>query len=321
MNKHTSNLFIVILSIIFILAGCAASNDADTPSLSPIPTEISETAESAAVGISLDTIPKYSGLPYIEINNNQPYFTEADYTTVSFEDYSPLDDLGRCGVAFACIGQDIMPTKERQEIGQVKPAGWHTVKYDVVGTGSAGYLYNRCHLIAHELAGEDANVQNLITGTRYMNMVGMRGFEDSVADYVRSTGNHVLYRVTPIFQDDNLIADGVLMEAMSMEDTRICFCVFCYNIQPGIEIDYATGDSRLIEASQERPNIADEPVEEQNGETVEEAQCIGNKNTKKFHYPSCSSVSDIKESNKVPLYCTRDEAIAQGYSPCSRCSP
>lgn len=314
------SLIIILLSSIFAITGCGVTDGMDTPLISPIPTEISETAESAAVGISLDTIPEYSGLPYIEINNNQPYFTEADYTTVSFEDYSPLDDLGRCGTAFACIGQDIMPTEDRQEIGQVKPAGWHTVKYDVVGTGSAGYLYNRCHLIAHELAGEDANVQNLITGTRYMNMVGMRGFEDKVADYVRSTDNHVLYRVTPIFQDDNLIAGGVLMEAMSMEDNGICFCVFCYNIQPGVEIDYATGDSRLIETPQERQTVTAEPEQEQTDE-VTEVQYIGNRNTKKFHYPYCSSVNDMKESNKVLLYCTRDEVIAQGYSPCSRCSP
>lgn len=314
------SLILILLSSIFTITGCSAPNGTDIPPSSPTPTEISEIIDNNA---GFESIPDYTGEPYTEINDNRPYFTDTDYTTVSFERYSPLDNLGRCSTAYACIGTDIMPTEDRQSIGQVKPSGWHTVRYDIVGAGSAAYLYNRCHLIAHELAGEDANVQNLITGTRYMNMVGMRGFEDSVADYVRSTGNHVLYRVTPVFKGDNLVADGVLMEALSVEDngSGICFCIFCYNVQPGIEIDYATGDSHLIETDAEQVAEDIAPVQEQTKESNTEIQYIGNKNTRKFHYPYCPSVEDMKESNKVPLYCTREEAIAQNFSPCGRCNP
>lgn len=216
-----------------------------------------------------------------------------------------------------------MPTEERQGIGQVKPSGWHTVKYDVVGTGSSGYLYNRCHLIGFQLAGENANERNLITGTRYLNTVGMLGFENKVADYVRKTDNHVLYRVTPVYEGDNLIAAGVLMEALSVEDngSGICFNAFCYNVQPGIEIDYATGDSHLTEAAPEQQSVTATPIPEQNIEATLEVQYIGNRNTHKFHYPYCSSVDDMKENNKIPLCCTRDEAIAQGFISCGRCNP
>lgn len=191
---------------------------------------------------SLREIPAYSGTPYTEVNGNQPYFTEEELTTQSFETYSELDSLGRCGVAYANVGQDLMPTEPRGEIGAVKPSGWHLVKYDNV---DGKYLYNRCHLIAYMLAAENANPQNLITGTRYLNVQGMLPFETKVCDYVKNTGNHVLYRVTPIFDGDNLLADGVLMEAYSVEDAGegICFCVFAYNVQPGIGIDYATGDN------------------------------------------------------------------------------
>ena len=189
-------------------------------------------------------IPEYSGSPYAVINNNEPYFT--DITTDVFETYSDLDNLGRCGVAFANICKEIMPTEDRGQIGNVKPSGWHTVKYN--GIISGNYLYNRCHLIGYQLAGENANEKNLITGTRYLNVVGMLPFENQVDDYVESSGNHVLYRVTPIFEGDNLVADGVLMEGLSVEDngTSVKFCVFCYNVQPGIGIDYATGDSWIL---------------------------------------------------------------------------
>ena len=178
------------------------------------------------------------------INDNEPYFDQGDFTTKSFEEYSPLDDLGRCGVAFANIGEDIMPTKERGSIGMIKPSGWQTKKYDFV---DGKYLYNRCHLIGYQLSGENANEKNLITGTRYMNTEGMLPFENEVADYVKDTGNHVLYRVTPVFEGDNLVADGVLMEAMSVEDRGldIEFNVFVYNVQPHVKIDYQTGKSSL----------------------------------------------------------------------------
>ena len=191
---------------------------------------------------SLEDIPAYSGEPYVTIQNNQPDFDEGDLTTEAFETYSELDYLGRCGVAYANVCLEIMPTEPRGEIGQVKPTGWHTVKYDCV---DGKYLYNRCHLIGYQLAGENANRQNLITGTRYLNVTGMLPFENMVDDYVDETGNHVLYRVTPIYSGTNLVADGVQMEALSVEDggEGVCFSVYVYNVQPGITIDYTTGDS------------------------------------------------------------------------------
>lgn len=196
--------------------------------------------------ISIEDVPEYSGKPYVIVNDNEPCFDEKDLTTQSFEEYSPLDSFGRCGVAYANIGEDIMPTKERGSIGMIKPSGWQTKKYDFV---DGKYLYNRCHLIGYQLSGENANEKNLITGTRYMNTEGMLPFENEVADYVKDTGNHVLYRVTPVFEEDNLVADGVLMEAMSVEDRGldIEFNVFVYNVQPHVKIDYQTGKSSLDE--------------------------------------------------------------------------
>ena len=195
--------------------------------------------------ISLDEIPAFDGkTAYVAINDNVPDFKESELVIESYEKYAPLDALGRCGVAMACVGKDIMPTEERGSIGQVKPSGWHTVKYDIV---DGKYLYNRCHLIGYQLTGENANKQNLITGTRYLNVEGMLPFEDMIADYVKETGNHVLYRVTPVFDGDDLVASGVQMEAISVEDNGegICFNVYAYNAQPGVSIDYATGESKL----------------------------------------------------------------------------
>lgn len=188
----------------------------------------------------LTNIPEFSDTPYVEVNGNVPYFTQDEMTTDSYETYAPLDNLGRCGVAVSCIGQDLMPTEERGSIGQVKPSGWQTVKYDFV---NGKYLYNRCHLIGFQLTGENANTGNLITGTRYMNVEGMLPFENMVADYIKETDNHVLYRVTPVFQDNELVARGVLIEAKSVEDNGegILFCVYVYNNQPGVKIDYLTG--------------------------------------------------------------------------------
>lgn len=205
-------------------------------------TQTSQTAQTETASISNDSaIPEFSGSPYTVINNNEPYFTEITYDV--FETYSDLDSLGRCGVAFANICKEIMPTEDRGQIGNVRPSGWHTVKYN--GIISGNYLYNRCHLIGYQLAGENANEKNLITGTRYLNVVGMLPFENQVDDYVEKTNGHVLYRVTPMFTGDNLVADGVLMEGYSVEDNgaSVKFNVFCYNVQPGIGIDYATGDS------------------------------------------------------------------------------
>lgn len=200
--------------------------------------------EAAQIDVSvlLAEIPPYAGTPYAVIGDNVPEFGIEVDAEVSFEYYSDLDQLGRCGPAFANIGQDLMPEEERGDIGQIRPSGWHTVKYDCIADR---YLYNRCHLIAFQLAGENANERNLITGTRYMNVTGMLPFEEEVGNYVRETGNHVLYRVTPIFEGENLVATGVRMEAWSLEDegAGVCFDVFVYNCQPDIVIDYATGDS------------------------------------------------------------------------------
>lgn len=192
--------------------------------------------------ISLEEIPAYSGSAYVAVNGNQPFFTEEEYTAASYETYSPLDDLGRCGPAMANVGRDLMPTEERGAIGSVKPTGWQTAKYDFV---DGKYLYNRCHLIGYQLTAENANKRNLITGTRYLNVTGMLPFENMVADYIKETNNHVLYRVTPVFDGDDLVAKGVLMEAWSVEDwgEGVCFNVYCYNVQPGVAIDYATGDN------------------------------------------------------------------------------
>ena len=192
-------------------------------------------------------IPAYSGQPYAVINNNVPYFNEEDKQVKSFESYSNLDSLGRCGVAYACVSRELMPTEERGEIGSIKPSGWNQAKYEGIVDSNPPYLYNRCHLIAYCLTAENANEKNLITGTRYLNIKGMLPFEEQVARYLDMHDNHVLYRVTPIFEGNNLVASGVLIEAYSVEDegAGICFCVYCYNVQPGVKIDYKTGESKV----------------------------------------------------------------------------
>lgn len=196
--------------------------------------------------VSLEDIPPWSGAAYVTLEDNQPGFTREDMTLEAFERYSALDYLGRCGVAYANVCPELMPTEEREAIGNVKPSGWVSAKYDCV---DGKYLYNRCHLIGFQLAGENANEKNLITGTRYLNVTGMLPFENDVADYVQRTDNHVLYRVTPVFVGAELVARGVQMEAYSVEDAGdgVCFNVFAYNVQPGVAIDYATGESWLEE--------------------------------------------------------------------------
>lgn len=313
--------------------GDTVPSQSDAPSASQgqqtessAPTEI-----TTASSFSLSDVPAYSGKAYISVNGNVPYFTAAELTTTSFETYSDLDTLGRCGVTYACIGQDLMPTKERGSIGMVKPTGWHTVRYDDLVDGK--YLYNRCHLIGYQLTGENANTQNLITGTRYLNIEGMLPFENMVADYIQETDNHVLYRVTPIFEGNNLLANGVLMEGYSVEDkgAGVSYCVFAYNVQPGIEIDYATGENKLADSAQQEeqktatvtPTPSPEPEKQEpaTGSEASQADYILNTNTKKFHYPTCSSVNDMKEKNKQEFFGTRDEAISNGYFPCGRCKP
>lgn len=226
----------LLLIVLLALFGYRES-DLELPSI-----DLSSFGSTSGKTVTLSSLPDYSGSPYVEIDGNEPDFPKSDFTTESFETYSELDSLGRCGTAYANIGQDLMPTGPRGSIGQVKPTGWHTAKYDNV---DGKYLYNRCHLIGYQLTAENANRKNLITGTRYLNVDGMLPFENMVADYIHETGNHVLYRVTPVFDGSNLVASGVEMEAESVEDQgeSISFHVFCYNVQPGIGIDYATGDS------------------------------------------------------------------------------
>lgn len=213
--------------------------------------DIETTTRESFQGVELTAldIPGFSCQPYVEVNNNIPFFCEEDITTSVYEEYSSLDSLGRCGVVCACVGTEIMPTEERGEIGHIKPSGWKQAKYFGVVDSEPPYLYNRCHLIAYCLTGENDNVSNLITGTRYMNVEGMLPWETKVARYVEKTGNHVMYRVTPDFREKELLSRGVLIEAYSVEDKGkgISFCVYCYNVQPGVVIDYMTGESWLEE--------------------------------------------------------------------------
>ena len=307
------------------LGACAssASLQEEAPSLSEaMPNE--GIAITTARSFDVSSIPSYSGSAAVEVNEGKPFFLDSDLTDASFEYYSPLDALGRCGVAMACIGTDLMPAEERGSIGGIKPSGWHTIRYDGIVDGS--YLYNRCHLIGYQLTGENANERNLITGTRYMNTEGMEPYESRVAAYVRSTGNHVLYRSTPVFDGDNLVATGVLLEAESVEDAGagVRMCVWCYNVQPGIDIDYKTGESRLGSASvtQESGGLAlnagDSPS---SSDATAEKPYVLNTSTMKFHDPTCSSVHVMAQKNKRECVGTREEIVAQGYTPCKRCNP
>lgn len=340
----------IVLVTCIIIAGCISERNAAEPSVVPPDYTVSDSSTETAAPSSTSTdntsssetsapsaasnatapakesnssfsvsdVPAYSGSPYVVVNNNIPFFTESDYTTSSYEYYSDLDALGRCGVCVASIGKDLMPTEERGSIGSVKPTGWHTIKYDNV---DGKYLYNRCHLIGYQLSGENANTKNLITGTRYLNIQGMLPFENMVADYVKETGNHILYRSTPIFEGTNLLASGVLLEAYSVEDNGdgVCFNVYCYNVQPGISIDYATGDSAFAGAQQTEPP---KQTEQSNSPAQDvESTYILNTNTKKFHYPSCSSVKQMSEKNKQTYTGSRDDLISQGYDPCKKCNP
>ncbi|MCD7980828.1 MAG: DNA/RNA non-specific endonuclease [Clostridiales bacterium] len=280
---------------------------------------------SYSADVSLVSTPEYTGDPYVEIHANIPYFSDDEKTTEVFEDYSDLDSLGRCGTAYANICPELMPTEERGDISSIYPSGWDNNPYDFV---DGQYVYNRCHLIGYQLAGENANEKNLITGTRYMNVEGMLPFENMVADYVKETDNHVLYRVTPLFDGDNLVASGVLMEAWSVEDDGdgICFCVYCFNVQPGVEIDYATGENwadGTYETSGDSASSASSETEEgtKNSENSESGTYILNTNTKKFHRPTCSSVDEMSDKNKEEYTGSRAELIEEGYSPCQRCNP
>lgn len=358
-----------LLAIATIFTGCASADLSGTEGAGhAVGAEVAGEDSSGALGskdkvdgpqedlvnnnsyVSIDAIPAYDGKAYVAVNNNEPFFTDSDMTTTAFENYSDLDSLGRCGVAYANICRDIMPTEERGKIGMIKPSGWHTVKYDVI---KDRYLYNRCHLIGYQLAGENANPKNLITGTRYLNVEGMLPFENLVADYVNNTGNHVLYRVTPMFSGSNLVANGVLIEAKSVEDNGggILFNVYCYNVQPGVGINYENGDSWLDGTTPQKQSAqTDTPKNEgsqssdgsgagesgssssttesassgsdssaaensdadsSNSETMVHITATG----KKYHRAGCRTLK--KSDTEVTL----DEAKSMGLSPCGICNP
>lgn len=305
------------------------STEEETSVKEEVTSEVTESTTSAviadAVAFDFSSIPSYSGEPYYVVNDNTPFFDASEVTSESYEYYSPLDNLGRCGTAVACVGMDIMPTEERGSIGSVKPTGWQSVRYDCV---DGSYLYNRCHLIGYQLTGENANTSNLITGTRYLNVDGMLPFENMVADFVKETEMHVMYRSTPYFEGENLLASGVLLEAMSVEDNGegVLFNVYVYNVQPDIEINYATGESKLVEEKTTGAKLPSAPSEETVTEApaVEEAKTnsyVLNTNTKKVHKPSCSSVDTIKDGNRQDYEGTLAELEAQGYTACGRCHP
>lgn len=293
MKRKIRRSYIAILALILIIA---------------VAISLFDTTPDHSYSDSVQNVPAFSGEPYVVINNNEPKFSKKDLVTESYEFYSELDALGRCGYVMACIGVDLMPTEDRGNIGQVKPSGWHTVKYDFV---DGKYLYNRCHLIGFQLTGENANKQNLITGTRYLNIEGMLPFENMVADYIKETKNHVLYRVTPVFDNENLLARGVQMEARSVEDdgAGISFNVYAYNSQPGVQIDYTTGESW------------EEGIENTGSADAHSTTYVLNTSSKKFHIESCTLAVDIKESNKDRYIGNREDLIADGYTPCKGCAP
>jgi len=312
-KRYTISFLSLLLACVMLLAACGGesitTSNGDSSSLD-LPENYIE---------SVNDVPLFDGeTAYVAIKNNVPDFDESELVSNSYEKYTALDSLGRCGVAIACVGQDIMPTEERGSIGQVKPSGWHTVKYDVV---DGKYLYNRCHLIGYQLTGENANEENLITGTRYLNIEGMLPFENMIADYVKETGNHVLYRVTPIFDGNNLLSRGVQMEAFSVEDDGegICFNVYAYNAQPGVSIDYATGESVLGD------NLEVDSGSDENSsiETVfpEQTTYVLNTNSKKIHLPTCKSTDDIEPENKEISSESKEELINKGYTVCKNCNP
>ena len=345
--------FLMVFLLSLMLVGCEEDDTSLNNSLLGAVKGSTTTTDS-----SVNNIPEYSGEDFVALNNNVPNFDEKDKTTTSFETYSPLDSLGRCGEAYANIGRDLMPTQKRGDISSVKPSGWLNKKYDT-SLVDGGYIYNRCHLIGHQLAGEDANERNLITGTRYFNVDGMLPFENMIADYVKETNNHVLYRVTPIYDGDDLVAKGVQMEAYSVEDDGegVMFNVFVYNVQPGIEIDYATGESWL--SGEERPannksnsnknynksnsnkvnnnqnsnnysqnnknnsnknNNKNNRNNTQNNNSSQQSSGVirGNSKSKIYHCPGQANYDDMKDSDNLVIFNSEQEAINAGYRKAKR---
>lgn len=325
MRKMKTNLLILLSVIGIVFAGSRLEDFSPLKNITNV-TTYAETESKSSVDIK--SLPEYSGTPYVVINNGKPSFSEKDKERV--EEYSELDKYGRCGTAFANVSKELMPTKPRESIREVRPSGWHTVKYEKIIEDR--YLYNRCHLIAYKLAGENANEKNLITGTRYFNVEGMLPFEDEVADYVNATGNHVLYRVRPIFKGSDLVARGVQMEAESVEDNGkgVSFNVYCYNVQPGIRINYKDGSSRpesrvvVNKNKLSKKNKTDKPKKSKKAETDNGVKAgihyIANTNTKKFHISTCRCVKLMKAKNMYRSD-NRKELIDSGYVPCKICRP
>lgn len=309
MNKKFLNILLILIVSLSVLSGCSAGENNFFNDL-----DITAQSTSDYVNYDLSNIPDYDGKAYVELNGNVPEFSKSEKTySESFEEYGKLDSLGRCTYAVSCIGKDLMPTEKRGSIGSVKPSGWHISKYDFV---DGKYLYNRCHLIGYQLTAENANERNLITGTRYLNVEGMLPFENDVADYIEITNNHVYYKVTPIFEGNNLVANGVQMQAYSVEDNGqgISFNVYCYNVQPGVAIDYATGDNQAVASSSAS-------VTSTSSDEADKKTYIVNTKTKKFHNPDCDGVKKMSSSNKKKYKGTRDSLISNGYSPCQKCNP
>ena len=314
-------LILALLLSLSILSGCSGSSSVESSSSessTSVEQSVAEDAEEKVAApepvedgeavFDVAQVPSFTGSPYTVIAGNVPSLAEADAEGVT-ESYSPLDALGRCGVAIAVVSPETMPTEERGSIGMVKPSGWHTVRYDDLVDGK--YLYNRCHLLGYQLTGENANEENLITGTRYMNVDGMLPFENDVAEYVERTGGSVLMRVTPVFVDGELVARGVQMEALSLGDggKSVSFNVYCYNVQPGVSIDYATGKSWRNDQQEAAPSSS------------QVMDYVLNTSSKKFHLPGCSSIDRMAEKNKQSYTGTRDDLISQGYDPCGNCNP
>ena len=297
MKKTILRLAPALLALALLLCGCSLEDLVAAP-------------EPADPPVALEEVPAFDGSPYVAIDGNQPSFTQEEITTEAFETYSPLDALGRCGTAFACVGQELMPTEDRESISSVHPSGWVQNEYDFVD-GQAHY--NRCHLIGFQLTGENANDRNLITGTRYMNVEGMLPFENLVADYIHETGNHVMYRVTPVFAGADLVASGVVMEALSVEDDGegVCFHVYAYNVQPGVEIAYSTGNNWESQETGESSAVS----------SLVDGSHILNTNSRKFHRPGCPSVQDIRPENREEYHGSREELLNEGYQPCGGCQP
>ena len=329
-----NRIAIVCLALMLLLAGCKNNNpvtdSSNTPEASLNVSNVTVDEEvvvepteqtSALAGFDLGVVPEYNGTPYVEINNNKPFFTADEILDVSdFETYPDLDSLGRCQACTACLSIATMPAEGevRGSIGSVKPSGWHTANYnEYPGLIDGNYLYNRCHLIGWQLGNENANPNNLVTGTRYLNVDGMLPFENRVAEYIRSTQHHVLYRVTPIFEGDELVCRGILLEAQSIEDSGCVFCVYCYNVQPYVFIDYATGDNHIDDSYFSKDETS---VLEKEHDGIEHDYVL-NTNSMKVHTPDCSSVDTIKDENKQYYTGYLADLEAEGYSPCGNCHP